>query len=131
MTRGTTTRGPVPGRRLLELHAATCRTLAHPTRLGLIEALRGGERSVSELVAAVGTSAANLSQHLAAMREAGVVQARRDGRYVRYDIGDPRILTAFRLMREVLLGRLARDARLGDRARRMEAGGAAARGAGR
>jgi ArsR family transcriptional regulator len=107
----------MPERRLLELHAATCRTLAHPTRLATIEALRGGERSVSDLVRAVGTSTANLSQHLAAMRDAGVVESRRAGRYVLYRIGDARILQAFRLMREVLLGRLARDARLGDRAR--------------
>jgi len=122
---------PPPERRLLELHAATCRMLAHPTRLATIEALRGGERSVSDLVRAVGTSTPNLSQHLAAMRDAGVVEARRAGRYVFYRIGDPRILQAFRLMREVLLGRLARDARLADRARRAGARAAAAGGTGR
>ena len=104
-------------RRLLELHAATCNILAHPTRLAMIEALRDGERTVTDLVDAVGTSAGNLSQHLGAMRDAGVVEARREGRFAFYRIADPRILTAFRLMREVLLGRLARDARLGERAR--------------
>jgi ArsR family transcriptional regulator len=107
-------------RRLLELHAATCSILAHPTRLAMIEALQDGERTVTDLVDAVGTSAGNLSQHLGAMRDAGVVEARREGRYAFYRISDPRILTAFRLMREVLLGRLARDARLAERA----AGGA-------
>ena len=104
-------------RRLLELHAATCSILAHPTRLAMIEALRAGERTVTDLVEAVGTSAGNLSQHLGAMRDAGVVEARREGRYAFYRITDPRILTAFRLMREVLLGRLARDARLVEGAR--------------
>ncbi len=103
-------------RRLFELHAATCRVLAHPTRLGMIEALRSGERSVTDLVEAVGTSAGNVSQHLAAMREAGVVTARRERRYTFYRIGDARILTAFRLMREVLLDRLARDAQLAEHA---------------
>ncbi len=101
-------------RRLLELHAATCSILAHPTRLAMIEALQGGERTVTDLVNAVGTSAGNLSQHLGAMRDAGVVEARRDGRFAFYRISDPRILRAFRLMREVLLSRLARDARLAD-----------------
>jgi DNA-binding transcriptional ArsR family regulator len=101
-------------RRLLELHAATCSILAHPTRLAMIEALRNGERTVTALVDAVGTSAGNLSQHLAAMRGAGVVQVRREGRFAFYRISDPRILRAFRLMREVLLSRLARDARLAD-----------------
>jgi ArsR family transcriptional regulator len=99
-------------RRLLELHAATCSILAHPTRLAMIEALRGGERTVTDLVDTVGTSAGNLSQHLGAMRDAGVVAARREGRFAFYRISDPRILRAFRLMREVLLSRLARDARL-------------------
>ena len=103
-------------RRLLELHAATCRVLAHPTRLAMIEALRNGERSVTDLVDTVGTSAGNVSQHLGAMRDAGVVTARREGRFTFYRIGDPRILRAFRLMREVLLGRLARDGQLAERA---------------
>src|SRR3989304_1696972 len=62
-------------RRLLELHAATCSILAHPTRLAMIEALRDGERTVTDLVDAVGTSAGNLSQHLGAMRDAGGVGA--------------------------------------------------------
>ncbi|HEX9611671.1 MAG TPA: metalloregulator ArsR/SmtB family transcription factor [Gemmatimonadales bacterium] len=101
-------------RRLLELHAATCSILAHPTRLAMIEALRVGERTVTDLVDAVGTSAGNLSQHLGAMRNAGVVQVRREGRFAFYRISDPRILRAFRLMRDVLLRRLARDARLAD-----------------
>lgn len=109
-------------RRLLELHAATCRMLAHPTRLAMIEALRNGERTVTDLVQAVGTTAGNLSQHLGAMRDAGVVEARREGRFAFYRISDPRILTAFRLMREVLLGRLSRDARLADRVRRPTQG---------
>jgi ArsR family transcriptional regulator len=109
-------------RRLLELHAATCSILAHPTRLAMIEALRDGERTVTDLVNAVGTSAGNLSQHLGAMRQAGVVDVRRDGRFAFYRISDPRILSAFRLMREVLLGRLSRDARLADRVRRTTQG---------
>jgi DNA-binding transcriptional ArsR family regulator len=116
-------------RRLLELHAATCRILAHPTRLAMIEALRDGERTVTDLVAAVGTSAGNLSQHLGAMRDAGVVEARREGRFAFYRISDPRILTAFRLMREVLFGRLARDARLADHARPPAGRRAASQGA--
>jgi len=105
-------------RRLLQLHAATCSVLAHPTRLAMIDALRDGERSVTELVEAVGTSAGNVSQHLAAMRDTGVVDARREGRFAFYRISDTRILTAFRLMREVLLSRLTRDARLAAGARR-------------
>src|SRR3989304_1239664 len=48
-------------RRLLELHAATCSIFAHPTRLAMIEALRDGERTGTDLVDAVGTAAGNTS----------------------------------------------------------------------
>jgi len=98
-------------RRLLELHAATCSILAHPTRLAMIEALTGGERTVTDLVDAVGTSAGNLSQHLGAMRGAGLVEAIRDGRTVSYQLSDPQILAACGLMRDALVRRLSR---LGD-----------------
>jgi DNA-binding transcriptional ArsR family regulator len=122
-------RRPRSPRRPQEARLIVTGILAHPTRLAMIEALRDDERTVTDLVAAVGTSAGNLSQHLGAMRDAGVVEARREGRFAFYRISDPRILTAFRLMREVLFGRLARDARLADHARPPAARRAASQGA--
>jgi DNA-binding transcriptional ArsR family regulator len=61
------------------------RTLADPTRRRLFERLAGeGEVSVCELVAGAGVSQPAVSQHLAVLREAGLVTERREGRHVRY-----------------------------------------------
>lgn len=92
--------------RLFELQAAICKTFANPWRLRIVEALADGERSVSQLVGALGISKSNVSQHLGIMREKGMVESRRQGGHVYYRLANPKILTACRLMREVLLERL-------------------------
>ena len=68
----------------LEIKAKLFRGLAEPSRLVLLEALREGERSVGELVAASGLSQANVSAHLACLRDCGLVSSRSEGRYVFY-----------------------------------------------
>ncbi|MFL5298671.1 MAG: ArsR/SmtB family transcription factor [Phenylobacterium sp.] len=61
------------------------RTLGDPTRRAMFERLSGeGELSVSELTAGAGVSQPAVSQHLAVLRQAGLVSERREGRYVRY-----------------------------------------------
>jgi DNA-binding transcriptional ArsR family regulator len=61
------------------------RTLANPTRRAVFERLAGeGELSVGDLVAGAGVSQPAVSQHLAVLRQAGLVTERREGRYVRY-----------------------------------------------
>lgn len=61
------------------------RTLADPTRRAVFERLAGeGELSVGDLVAGAGVSQPAVSQHLAVLRQAGLVTERREGRYVRY-----------------------------------------------
>ena len=61
------------------------RTLGDPTRRGVFERLAGeGELTVGELVAGAGVSQPAVSQHLAVLRQAGLVAERREGRYVRY-----------------------------------------------
>ena len=71
--------------------AGLLRALANPRRLSVLCRLVGGERSVSELQPLVGLSQSALSQHLALLRAAGVVVARREGRHIRYRIGDPAV----------------------------------------
>ena len=70
--------------RLYELHARSCQTLSNPKRLEVIDRLRDGEMSVSSLTGVTNISQANLSQHLALMREKGIVIARREGANVYY-----------------------------------------------
>lgn len=66
--------------------------LGDPTRLRVVRAIHDrGECSVQEVADASGTSVANASQHLARLRDNGVVQRRRVGKSVRYSIADPTI----------------------------------------
>lgn len=85
-----------------QLHAHLCKALAHPTRLLIIDELRDGPRSVSELVERIGLRQSNLSQHLGVLRDQRLVIARRDGQSVKYSLRDARVTQAFDLLRQVL-----------------------------
>jgi len=87
------------------------RTLASVHRLRIIHLLGSGSLEVHELADQLGLQQAATSQHLAAMRAAGLVEGDRDGRAMRYRLSDPQINTACELMREALVRRLTR---LGD-----------------
>jgi DNA-binding transcriptional ArsR family regulator len=91
-----------------KLQAEVLKTLANPRRLEIIHLLADGPREVSRLAEEMGISQPNVSQHLALMRSAGVVEAERDGREVRYRLSDPEIICACETMRGVLIRRLAR-----------------------
>ena len=93
--------------RIYEAHAAICRVLANPWRLRIVEGLGEGEATVGALAERLGISMSNLSQHLALMRDKGVVEARRSGGYVHYRLTSQKTLAAWRLMREVLMERMA------------------------
>ena len=67
------------------------KALGHPIRIRLLEVLRGGERSVYELQAAVGADQPTVSQHLAVLRAKDIVGARKDGTSVRYTMRDARV----------------------------------------
>jgi ArsR family transcriptional regulator len=90
------------------LHAEICRVLTDPKRLMLLDALRGGERSVGELAVAVGASLPNASQHLAVLRTAGLVAGRRTGTTVRYRLAEPAILEACDVIGGIVERRLER-----------------------
>ena len=95
-----------------QLHAHLCKALAHPTRLLIIDELRDGPRSVSELVERIGLRQSNLSQHLAILRDQRLVVARREGQTVYYSLRDARVTQAFDLLRQVLRSVLKEGERL-------------------
>ena len=97
---------------IFDLHADVCKTLASPARLKIIAALRERELTVGEIVAAVGARKANVSQHLAVMRQRGIVRARRQGLNVYYRLTSPKIIQACELMREVLLEQVRAESAL-------------------
>jgi len=72
--------------------AAIAKTLGHPHRLELLEQLGQGERNVENLAQKARLSIANASQHLQHLRRAGLVTARRDGKYVWYRLADDAVL---------------------------------------
>jgi DNA-binding transcriptional ArsR family regulator len=90
------------------LQAEVLKTLSNPKRLEIVHLLSEGPREVSRLAEELGISQPNVSQHLALMRAAGVVESERDGREVRYRLSDPEIICACETMRGVLVRRLAR-----------------------
>lgn len=87
-----------PTRELMERVAEHFRALGEPTRLVLLNALRDGERSVSELVEATGLGQANTSRHLSLLHSLDFVHRRRDGVSVLYSLADPRIFELCDLM---------------------------------
>lgn len=68
--------------------ASVARAIGHPHRLEIIEQLAQGERSVDALAERVRLSVANASQHLQQLRRVGLVQSRRDGKFVVYSLAD-------------------------------------------
>ena len=99
---------------LHELHARVCRAIADPKRLLIINELRDGELSVGELSEAIGISQSNASQHLAILRERGMVTTRRVGTTVYYGLRSTKVVQAVDLLREFLADDLAERGRLGD-----------------
>lgn len=77
------------------------KAIAHPLRLKVLCVLGEGELSVQEIVDSVGTSQSNISQHLAILRDKGVLSTRKDANRVYYRIGDPRTVKLVGMMRDV------------------------------
>lgn len=90
----------------LELNAKLFRGCADPSRLSLLEALRDGERCVSELVEATGLTQSNVSGHLTCLRDCGLVVSRQEGRFVYYRLADPEVALML-VSAETILSRLS------------------------
>ncbi len=89
------------------IQIALIRALASPHRLRIIHLLGAHTLGVTELARELDLGQAAVSQHLAAMRSVGLVEAGRDGRVVRYRLADPEILAACDMMRNVIVRRLS------------------------
>ena len=83
---------PVLSDEVLDLAANRFRLLGDPVRLRLLQALEGGEQTVGDLVEVVGGSQPNISRHLLALHEGGLLARRREGNCIYYWIGDPVVL---------------------------------------
>lgn len=91
---------------LMELVAERFKALGEPARLQILQALRTGEQTVSELVEATGLGQANVSKHLQLLHGLGFVDRRKEGLYVHYRLAGDDI---FRMC-DVMCGRIEDEA---------------------
>lgn len=83
------------------------RVLGHPVRIRILELLSDGERTVGDLQALLALDSSGTSQHLAALRQQGVLEARRAGTSVYYSIRDPRVSQLLAVARQILTSALS------------------------
>jgi ArsR family transcriptional regulator len=88
----------------IETAARALKAISHPLRLKILCVVGGEEVCVQDIVEAVGTSQSNISQHLAILRDKGVLTTRKDANRVYYSVADTRTLQLVALMREVFCG---------------------------
>lgn len=91
------------------LHAEFCKFMANPKRIEILFLLGEKEMCVDELASAMDVKVPNISQHLAVMREKGVVESRREGTKMHYSISNPKTLQACIIMREAMVEQMAKQ----------------------
>jgi ArsR family transcriptional regulator len=99
---------------LYELQSEVCKTLASPKRIEILNALKDGEKTVSELVEILGVPKANVSQHLAVMRHKGILKSRREGINMYYSVSNLKVIEACILMKEVLVEQMKEKGKLAE-----------------
>lgn len=106
---------PMLREELEDLTVGVCRALSDPKRLMILYSLAVEPRSVGELCGLLGVSQSNVSQHLAVLRDRGLVDAERDGNRAIYALRDERVVGAIDMLRQVMSDEL-------DRRRALRAG---------
>jgi ArsR family transcriptional regulator len=89
----------------IERASRSLKAMSHPLRLKILCTLGDQEISVQDIVERVGTSQSNISQHLAILRDKGILASRKDANRVYYRVGDSRTLRLISMMREVFCTR--------------------------
>jgi len=93
--------------RVRQFKAEYFKALGHPTRLGILEHLRAGELTVSELQVQLGIEATSVSQQLAVLRSRNIVVTRKEGTSVYYRVRDPQVFAILDLGREIFANHLS------------------------
>jgi ArsR family transcriptional regulator, cadmium/lead-responsive transcriptional repressor len=75
----------------IEIQAKLFRGFSDPSRLSIMDVLRDGARTVSEIVETTGLTQSNVSNHLGCLRDCGLVTAKQQGRFVYYELSDDRV----------------------------------------
>ena len=94
------------------MHAEMCKVFTSPIRLEILDILRDGGKSVTELVQLTGYNQANISQHLQIMKDKGILKTEKKGNFVFYNIANPKVSKAFSMMKEIMIDQLAESEQL-------------------
>ena len=97
---------------IYQYHAEMCQVFSHPKRLEVINVLRDGEMTVTELAQKLGLTIGNLSQPLSMMKERHILLSRKEGNMVYYRLANPKLIHCFAMMREMLFEQIRQDAAL-------------------
>lgn len=98
---------------IYERQVGICKAFANPTRLRILDMIATRDETSTSLQRKLGVSTANLSQHLAVLKAAGVVVTRREGKNVHCSLAIPEVKQACHLIRNVLRAQLRNGRRLG------------------
>ncbi len=106
--------------RIFEMQADACLAIANPKRLQILNLLKDGEMSVAKMTEEMGINKANLSQHLAVLRQKNILETRREGTTIYYRISNPKITEACTIMRSVLIEMLREKVKLSKRLKEVK-----------
>lgn len=94
---------------LYKLHADFCKFMANPKRIEILFMLGEKEMCVDEIASQMNVKVPNISQHLAVMRERGVVEVRREGTKMYYKLANPKTLQACIIMRDAMIEQMKKQ----------------------
>lgn len=97
---------------LYKLHADFCKFMSNPKRIEILFLLGEKEMCVDEIAAKMNIRVPNVSQHLAIMRERGVVEVRREGTKMYYTLGNPKTLQACLIMRDAMVEQMKKQSEM-------------------
>jgi DNA-binding transcriptional ArsR family regulator len=92
---------------LRRFKAEIFQALAHPTRIAVVEALRGGELSAGQLIELLGLEQANASQHFSVLRSKQIVTTRKEGNQVFYSLRDPVLIEVLDILKQYFYSHLS------------------------
>ncbi|MHB1152240.1 MAG: ArsR/SmtB family transcription factor [Eubacteriales bacterium] len=99
----------VNSKELYQIHADFCKFMANPKRIEILFLLGDKDMCVDEIATAMTVKVPNISQHLAVMRDKGVVTVKRDGTKMYYSIANPKTLQACIIMREAMIEQMEKQ----------------------
>ena len=97
------------GEDVYELQANICSALASPVRLKILDILGDGEKNFGDLLEELQIPKANLSQHLSVLKDAGILNTRKEGLFQYVSVALPKVKDACFLVKNILLEKMAMD----------------------